>query len=257
MNPYLEGRWSDVHTRLIGYVADELGVSLPDDLTARAEEGIAVLDRDSGYRADVAVTEDLDAWKSGRAPNWPGAEGDFLATTPTMIRVPAETERWIEIHNANGCLITVVEILSPTNKGSGRKDYQKKTADLREARVNLVEIDLLRGGQHTVAISEAAYREFHPEVGGDGLVCISHQDDPALPEVYHCPLREKFPTIRVPLRLDDPVVLLDFQALMNRGYQTGRYWKLDYTKEPEAGLGQDDRDWNEALLKAAALRPSE
>ena len=202
----------------ISFVREALSTSLPDDLTARAEEGIAVLDRDSGYRADVAVTEDLDAWKSGRAPNWSGAEGDSLATTPTMIRVLAETGRWIEIHNANGLLITVLEIMSPTNKGSGRKEYQKKTADLRAARVNLVEIDLLRGGQHTVAISEAAYREFHPEVGGDGLVCISHQDDPALHEVYHCPLREKLPTTRVPLRLDDPAVLLDIQALMNRCY---------------------------------------
>jgi len=38
MNPFLEHRWSDVHTRLIGYIGDELARGgLPQGLRARTK----------------------------------------------------------------------------------------------------------------------------------------------------------------------------------------------------------------------------
>ena len=40
MNPYFEREWPDVHTRLIGYIADSLGPVLPPGLVARSEESI-------------------------------------------------------------------------------------------------------------------------------------------------------------------------------------------------------------------------
>jgi hypothetical protein len=44
MNPYFEAAWPDVHTRLIGYIADALGAVLPPGLVARSEEAIAAED---------------------------------------------------------------------------------------------------------------------------------------------------------------------------------------------------------------------
>lgn len=45
MDPYLERHWEDVHTRLIGYIADELQPQLSDDLIARMEEKVYTMGR--------------------------------------------------------------------------------------------------------------------------------------------------------------------------------------------------------------------
>ena len=60
MNPWLQNHWSDVHTKLIAYIADALSPELPSALSARAEEHIALESEDEvdTYRADVAVADD-------------------------------------------------------------------------------------------------------------------------------------------------------------------------------------------------------
>ena len=42
MNPYLQARWPDAHTRLIAYIGDALGERLPSDLAVIAEESISI-----------------------------------------------------------------------------------------------------------------------------------------------------------------------------------------------------------------------
>ena len=52
--------------------------------------------------------------------------------------------------------MTAIEVLSPTNKTPGvhaRTQYLQKQEELLNSRVNLVEIDLLRSGQHTTAVT--------------------------------------------------------------------------------------------------------
>ena len=46
-------------------------------------------------------------------------------------------------------VVTVIEILSPTNKlpGEGRRQYEQKRMNLLATYTHLVEIDLLRAGQ--------------------------------------------------------------------------------------------------------------
>ena len=58
-------------------------------------------------------------------------------------------EWWIEISSLPELeLMTVIEILSPSNKsGSGRSEYLQKRDALIDQPVNLVEIDLLLGGR--------------------------------------------------------------------------------------------------------------
>jgi hypothetical protein len=53
-------------------------------------------------------------------------------------------ETWIEIRRLPDLeLVTVIELLSPTNKaGTGRLEYLEKRHELHTRRVNLVEIDL-------------------------------------------------------------------------------------------------------------------
>lgn len=44
------------------------------------------------------------------------------------------TERWLEIRDRDGKLVTAIELLSPRNKeGAGRADYLQKQNDYRQA----------------------------------------------------------------------------------------------------------------------------
>ena len=87
---------------------------------------------------------------------------NYLATTDRMVAVAADPilEPWeqpyLEILSNDGeRLVTAIEILSPSNKkpgDNGRTSYLQKQGEFRLANVNLIEIDLLRGGIHTTAI---------------------------------------------------------------------------------------------------------
>src|SRR5207302_2445979 len=71
---------------------------------------------------------------------------------PAEVGVPAidtEGQSFLEIRDRDSReLITVVELLSPSNKYAGpdREQYLAKVRALQRTSVHLVEIDLLRGG---------------------------------------------------------------------------------------------------------------
>jgi hypothetical protein len=63
------------------------------------------------------------------------------------------TERWLEIRGVHGDLITVLEVLRPSNKrDEGWKEYREKQRAYLASGVRFVEIDLSGGGLHAVAI---------------------------------------------------------------------------------------------------------
>lgn len=226
MNPFLERGWSDTHTTLIGYIRDALAQGhLPEGLRARAEEHLLVEDQDEERhtaRADVSVVE---SWKRGVKPTWSdGGEmtsADVLAE-PKLVARETAVDRWVEITTANGRLVTVIEVLSPANKsGSGRERYLKKRETYEEAGVNVVEIDLLRGGARTVA----AMAEMPREAVTLYTICVFRAAKSERFEVYHWGLRDRIPAFAVPLRPDDPDAPLDLQPLIDRAYELGYYWQ--------------------------------
>ena len=255
LNPYLEMHWSDVHVRLLTGIADQLSEQLPADLVVRAEEHL-VVDADDGtrsYRADVAVEE---SWKAGVAPGWTPNEsrGETVVAEPTVVELEPEVHRWLEIRDRGGRIITVIEVLSPANKreGQGRESYLTKQRDYLASSANLVEIDLLRGGRWSVAVPWA----YFPETAlGNSVVCVSRAVRRGRPEIYSFPLRQALPAFRVPLRPTERDVLLELQPLIDRCYQTGRYWLLDYRRDPEPPVALEDVPWVDERLRAAGLRP--
>src|SRR3989442_12256827 len=105
----------------------------PADLVARAEEKVVAIgaEADSAkFRPDIAVKKPWEETGAGgvavagrgRAPE---------ATLPTRVFVDDEVERWIEIHDEAGQLVTVIELLSPSNKedepARGRYCNQRRT----------------------------------------------------------------------------------------------------------------------------------
>lgn len=132
MNPFLEAFWPDVHTALLGFIREALAEELPPDLSARAEEEVIVGSESdellTRYRADVAVSE---VWPSELPGVWqPSSESSVAVAEPEIVEWDHPTARWVEIRDTEGRLITVIEVLGPTNKlGPGRAVYLQKQHD--------------------------------------------------------------------------------------------------------------------------------
>jgi hypothetical protein len=245
MNPWLEEHWPGVHTRLIAYLADAIAAKLPDDLSSMPEEGVSIsaddCDEPHTFRADVAVKE---TWQDGVAPAWSpddDAELEARAAIPTIVQAAPMTERWVEIREAGGRLITVIEILSPGNKtGGGLAAYLEKRRLLLESPINLVEIDLLLGGRP--AFPEG-FVKLPPLEETHYVICTKRAGTGTRREILRPLLREPLPVIRIPLRKGEKDVFIDLQTLVNQVHEVGRYHMLDYRRLPETPLPPTDQEW--------------
>jgi hypothetical protein len=258
MDPYLEDNWGDVHQSFITYARDQIQEMLPGDLRARVEERVLVESPEGdvgGIFPDLRVVER----RRIKVRNRVGSSAMAFAE-PLRIGVPDEpaTEGYIEIidKRAGRRVVTVLEVLSPANKipGTGLNLYRKKQQACVQSAVNLVEIDLLRIGRWVLAIPEPwvprSYRTTY-------RVCVTRAKANHRWEVYRVPLRERLPTIRVPLRPSDADVPLDLQALIDRCYQHGDYEDdLDYQTEPQPPLEPKDARWANKLLRDQGKRSS-
>jgi hypothetical protein len=248
MDPYLETRWRDVHHSLITYAREALAESLPRDLRARIEERVAVEAASGTMRS---IYPDVDVVER------PSAEGSTAAADPLVLRIDDEipTEGSIQIVEAGsgGRVVTVIEVISPTNRlpGPGQDLYRRKQRELLEGGVNLVEIDLLRSGGRVLVVPT---HKLPPSHRTTYLVCVSRAARPGTVEVYRAPLRERLPVVRVPLRASDADVSLDLQALLARCYRAGAWDDIDYKRSPEPPLDPDDAAWADERLRGAGLR---
>lgn len=242
MNPFLEGFWPDVHTGLMVYISDAIAERLPAGLKARCNENVV---------SDVPV---VTSWKQGVAPSWkPQDQGTpaIIAAEPeycVVQEVDEVTERWVEILGPNGKVVTVIEVLSPMNKSAGRGAYQAKCQSYIQSGVNVVEIDLLRGGYHAVAMPYAVRDPKAPYI-----VCVSRAARPHQKEYYQTRLTAALPNVRIPLRLEDQDVVLPLQQLVDRCYRMGAYWNENHANLPNPPLDSKDAAWVAEQLKAAGL----
>ena len=253
MNPWLQRRWSDVHTKLITFIAEALTDELPRELAAYAEERIALTtDRESvvGYRSDVAITE---SWRQGLPPVWTPEpdRAPVAVTAPLLIHLPEEVDRWVEIIDPEERVITVIEVLSPANKSAeGHAAYLTKARAYLNAGISLVEIDLVRGGRHSIQCPGS----WMPSLQGEHYqCCVVRSILPDRRELYPCPLRERLPVIRIPLRPTDADIPLELQPLVDRVYELGRYWKSKWDTPLTPPLTEEDAAWARSCLVANGL----
>ncbi|MFN0053188.1 MAG: DUF4058 family protein [Planctomycetales bacterium] len=254
MDPYLESHWGDVHTRLMVYTSNQINAQLPNDLQARVEEGLTLEIDEEATRTvypDVSILEVPDDSVGGVAV-------ETIATAEPLVLVlddEPRTPRHIEIVDMSDGerLITAIEFLSPANKigVAGRIAYLQKQKEYLDARVNLVEIDLIREGHHILSVPEERlpidYRTPY-------RICVRRGNRPNRPEVYRAPLRHPLPNLRIPLRPTDRDIMLRLQPLLDECYRDGRYYRLDYTKEPTPHLSADDAQWADSLLRETGRR---
>jgi hypothetical protein len=256
MDPYLEMYWGDVHAAMAGYIRDGLNPRLPRDLVARTQTYVGLYvdeQKVASFNPDVSVTEsDLE----GR----PVADGGLAMAVaePKLYRFPnpLRKQKRVVIHEVgtDGVLVTVIEILSPTNKGSWDEQelYRNKRTEFLRAGTSMVELDLLRGGT-SILYTPAADRARRDPAEYYASVVRGWRQGQA--EVYPLPLRERLPAIRIPLRRTDPDAVLDLQSLVDQAYHFGAYHRtIDYRRDPHPPLEGDDAAWANDLLKAAGKR---
>ena len=251
MNPYLQTRWPDAYTALIGYIREALSERLPNDLTVIAEESISIdYEADVRMRADLAVVEQPGIRFPDSVPQQDTST--LTLAEPETIRA-SPTQRWLEIRDVDNNLVTVIELLSPSNKTlQASANLAMRHEQLIRAGVNVVEIDLIRGGFRTLPDRlSAELRESGSQTMS--LIIVGKALCPDERHVYYCPLRDRLPTFAVPLRATDAPVPLDLQPLIDRCYQTGRYWQPSQRPLPPPSLAADEQAWVDQHRVAAGL----
>lgn len=261
MDPYLEDHWGDVHARIIVAASVQLARQTPADLKVRIEEYIAVEDAETPweqrrYMPDVRVVE-RGPGVIGTATAAVAEVGSALAEVEDTAIVPLDfdqpTQREIRILDGKngGRVVTAIEMLSATNKTTGRLDYRRKQRDFLEAGINLVEIDLLRGGHWVVApLPELVPEQYR----GPYRICVVRATQPRQAEVYRAGFGVRLPRIAIPLRATDSDVYLDLQTLIDQAYEEAGYGDTDYRQEPIPPFLPDEQAWADKLLREAGRR---
>jgi hypothetical protein len=254
MDPYLEhpALWPGVHQRLITYLAERLNTLLPSHYVADIGERLYVVQPDRHIYPDAVVeppsTVPIPEQQQG------GTAVVLTSDPPWVLTVePVEVrEVFIEILSVGDAsrVVTVIEVLSPSNKtvnSQGRQLYVTKQQEILHSPTHLIEVDLLRYGEHTVS----APRDSLLARGvWDYLVCLHRGGQHGRYEVWAMALQQRLPRIRVPLANGEPDIVLDVQAVFDRCYDEGAYARrLDYRREPLPPLSETDCAWAATLLR--------
>lgn len=258
MDPYLEdpAGWPDTHHGIMGAMRAMLNALLPPRYAAHVEERCYIVEPDRMVVPDLTIRLRLPERQAvGGTAVAVAPEADpslILKTSPFPVR-----EFYINIVDVQdrGHVVTTIELLSPTNKAAGTKGrrlYRKKQQDVLTSKTHLIEVDLLRAGEHTVA---APREPLLREGRWDYLVSLHRGGQSETIEVWMRTIRDRLPRIAVPLDPSEPDLVLDLQAVFDRNYDEGAYSReIDYTQDPIPPLRPEDAAWADALLKERGLR---
>jgi hypothetical protein len=214
--------------------------------------------QDAARRPDAGIYRERDeGTTNGRSVRekrgWDGGLLVLAAAGPAPEEV---RESYLTVRRAGSReLVTAIEVLSPSNKapGAGRDLYLKKRNDTFASLTNLVEIDLIRVGERMPAFLEDWPKDAPPP--GDYRILIARGNRQPLADLYVFGVRDRLPTIPVPLepRVEEPK--LDLQEIMTAQYDTFKYGaQIDYRREPVPPLSPDDAEWADRLLREAGRR---
>jgi hypothetical protein len=144
--------------------------------------------------------------------------------------------------------VTSVEVLSPSNKRPGTEGwdlYLRKRQSLLLGGVNLLEIDLLRGGQRMPMLD--------PWPDSPYTLLVARAKKAQLCRVWPTYFNRPLPPIPVPLAKPDPDVPLDLQPMIEAIYQRSRYERsIDYRKPLAPPLRPEEAAWLKKQLRGRA-----
>ncbi len=158
---------------------------------------------------------------------------------------PYLEDHWRDVHTR--LVVYICDALQDTVPSDLRKQRELCSSD-----TSLVEIDLLRGGKHVLAIP---LKMIPRDKRTSYMACVRRAWVKGMAEFYPFPLTQPLPRIKVPLRQSDADVVLDLQPLIEQCYRRGGYdGTIDYKKDPDLAFNETEAAWADALLRQAGLR---
>jgi hypothetical protein len=254
MDPFIESNdWEDFHANMITAIQSALVPLVRPDYSVRTERRIYIdhpSDAPSAYRADIAVIhrDDPLATKEVRQStvNYESATYELVPVERLLPGPVDVVENYLVIrHLGSGEVVTVIELLSPSNKrfgSEGRKAYLGKREEILSSRTNLVELDLLRGGARLPTVQ--------PLPPGDYFAFVCRSKRRRVASVYAWPLEHRLPVIPIPLVSDAAEVALDLQHVFNDVYDRAGYdYSLKYETPLAVPLNEAHAQWALSLLE--------
>ncbi len=247
MNPYLEhpDEWQDFHDRFIVALSDALSMLVRPHFIVKVEHYHFIHEPPAEARfpfayGDIGVSEP----KNARATL--PVTGTLISPVVTaMVDVEFEKHRFIEIRDRkNREVVTVLEMLSPTNKkpGADREQYLAKRSILLRSEANFVEIDLLRGWKK-MPIADPQESDY--------AIMVSRVDDRPRLNYWPINVRDPLPSLPVPLRSPTGHVEVNLKAILDGVYDRAGYADYIYLDVPKPPLHPEDAAWAEALVAQA------
>lgn len=251
MDPYLErpGIWKQVHTGLIIDIQKFLtGLLRPKYQVAIEQRTYVSLLGTSNLAGEPDV---LVVGTPGKRPNGVSTPRLRTVTTPGALAVaeapaiyvvdlpmPEEiTERWLEVRDVvTGDAITVIEILSPSNKLEDRQRYERKRRKILGSMTHLIEIDLLRIGKPMTMRGEIPASHYR--------ILVSRSEQRPQAEVLLFTVRTPIPAVRVPLQRGDNEPPLPLNQILHSLYEQAGYdLFINYSEAPVPPFEGEDAQW--------------
>lgn len=251
MDPYLEGNWwTSFHAEFISMIAHQLMPMLRPKYIAAPERKYI-----TGTLEEVMISTktipDVGTRKTRVGAAGPATRTATAIAPSVKLRTRLATKIphfRIKIRDvAERRLVTAIELLSPTNKGSGRNAYLRKRRKFLHTSAHLLEIDLHHQGQRVPL--------FDPYPEGAYYVLLNRARKRSVTEVWAIGMDEPLPTVPVPLLKGDADVPLDLQRAFTAVYDAGGFdLVVDYRKLPDVEMPPDEADWLNEHLHASGFR---
>lgn len=242
MDPYLEhpALWPDVHNSLIAALRDELAQAVAPRYYVALEQRAYLLTPD-----DIVLVGRPDLSMVGAPPRRDASpaprQAAVLEVEPPM--TDELRENYLEIREVKtGRVITVLQLLSPTNKinPDGREQYLRKRGQILRSRTSLVEIDLLRAGE-PMPVTGASLQS-------DYRILVSHEWRRPRAELLAFGVRDEILAFPLPLQLGDDEPTVDLNTALHDLYRRARFdLRLDYAQPAVPPLPAEDAAWAASL----------
>ena len=252
MDPHLEDPafWKGFHTTFLVYLRKGLRARLPEGYYADVEqhiwlEGDELEDR-VAFAYPCAFISTTDKPRSVRGTsallNATAATAELTFSKP----IKKKSTKYVKIIDSRDKrVVTVVELLSPSNKSSGsdRRGYLAKREEYILSGTNLVEIDLLRDGARLpMGRSRLPIADYY--------VLVSRTQNFPLVDLWAFTLRDELPNIPIPLKPEHDDVPDSLRDCLDDAYEDADYeTRIDYALRPDSPLRSPDAARATKLLK--------
>ncbi len=254
MNPWLEhpALWHDVHFRLIGALARYLSPLLSPRYFVAVESQAYIATTFAPPPTVRYPAVSIVQAQEAHLRYAPLAKPSEIPPIPHRVEVPVPDvieETYLQIREVStDMLVTIIEILSPTNKrpGSGRQKYERKRLKILSTVTNLVEIDLLRDWPPMPMVGVLVSSDYHILVrrGAEGNQAA----------LYPFNVQDTMPVFSLPLPEGEDEPSIDLSMLLDEVYGEANYdLRLHYDRPPVPPLSEEHARWAREILKQRAL----